>query len=258
MSIGIHCDKFEKTFIGSLTKYFEECPKSNCVQIFTHGPRNSNRIKWLDTDLEKFLDLTKHKNVYVHQTYTTSWKPEGLKHMQDQIDVATQIGAKGVVLHLGKISPEDHLFVLKKLNLTVPVILEMRALKPDKYSYQSTEEINQLCKIIRQEKINATICIDTAHLSAGKIRLDNIESAKSYFDKLSDPDLISLLHLNGNEYDPNVRAGDKHCVPMSKKDFVFTNMDSIQYIVNWFIQSGKDVILEQDYTDELKSLLVKF
>jgi hypothetical protein len=101
------------------------------------------------------------------------------------------------------------------------------------------------------------ICLDTAHLNAGKIKLKTREDARLYIEQLKYPDYIALLHLNGNEYDSEKRAGDKHCIPLSKNDYVFRDTDlensGAAELSKWFVDRDCDVILEQDWNDELQT-----
>lgn len=257
MSIGIHAEKKSTStlnFTDAINRVCNEM-KLECVQIFTHGPRTKSEIKM---DKNAMKECCNKYRVYVHTSYCTSWKPEGLEHMKEQLRFAEEIGAKGIVLHLGKIDIKDHIDVLSKLDINkVPTLLEMRAIKPGKNSYQTTTELNSLCEALQESKLSPEkvgICIDTAHLSAGKIPLrtsKDVETYMSGFSKIA-ISYIKLLHFNGNIYDPKIRAGDKHCVPCSEEDKVFSsNEQGYIDIAKWFISRNLDIILEQEYTQEL-------
>ena len=266
MSIGIHCDCYLTNLADSLDNTFEKLERCNCAQIFTHGPRTKSRVGWMRDPalLDRVKRTCQDRNIYVHQTYCTSWKPEGLQHMQDQFDAAEEIQAQGVVLHLGKISPQAHMDVIKRLNLHDNIaILEMRALRPDRWSYQSPDEINELCEAARDagfgpDKVG--ICLDTAHINAARIKLTTRANARAFIDQLRYPEYITLLHLNGNLYDPNVRAGDAHCTPLDPADHVFRGVEiadsGAAELVSWFIGRDRDVILEQDWSPELRRFYV--
>lgn len=262
MSLGIHCDRQPKANLTeSLKITFAVLATARCAQIFTHGPRTWAKTAYDEVELKKICDTY---NIYTHQTYVTSWKPEprNIQHMQDQFTAADDVGAQGVVLHLAKISPEDHIKVLKQLRPGgAMIILEMRALKLDQYSYQSAAEINQLCKALKAAGYTSNqviICLDTAHLSAGGIKLTTKADARAYIDSLKYPSYIGLLHLNGNEYDPSVRAGDKHCTPLGKEDFVFRDVtlanSGCLELARWFIGRDRDVILEQSFNPKLQKV----
>lgn len=238
--IGIHCNK-GKDFVESIKNL-----GMPVVQIFTHGPRTTKVISF---DEEKMKELSKNVKIYVHQTYCTSWT-KNLEHMREQCQMIEKINSAGLVLHLAKMSPDDHIKVLQDMP-KVPILLEMRALKTDKWVYQTPDEINQLCEaLIRADMHNVGICIDTAHINAGGILLKTSRQVDTYFSALKFPQVIKLIHLNGNEYDPTVRAGDKHCIPLSKEDFVFQK-EGLERVVHWAKSQKWDIILEQDLDDNL-------
>lgn len=252
MSIGIHAKVLTKmNLIESMEYGFEELKGSECCQVFTHGPHNENQNNF---DVEDMKRQCAAKRVYTHQTYRTSWKPAGLRHMRDQLECATMIGSRGLVLHLALLSPQDHIKVLKQLTITTtPVILEMRALKPQKWAYQTAAEINMLCSALKAAGLapeRCCICLDTAHLSAGKIPIRTRTQVSEFIESLTDWNYIKLLHLNGNEYDPLVRAGDKHCCAiLDKNDKIWGGMKLEETgcleFVKWMVEEQKrDAIIE--------------
>lgn len=200
-------------------------------QIFTHGPRSKNRIEM------NYPSIKNISKIYVHSSYITNpWgdikKSKELSHTIDQFVVGQDINAKGVVLHIPKIDPievaEGTKILadeLKKngitLSLKYRIILEMKALKahPTK-SYENPDKINRLIEELK--KLNLTpkevgICIDTAHIYASQAQIKNYDETLNYLSEL-DHKWIYLIHLNGNEYDSKIRAGDKHAIPLSRED----------------------------------------
>ena len=276
-TVGVHVDRREKGKLGieaSIRAAIQELPGSRCAQIFTHGPKGKAMNRF---NTEELRELCHEHRIYVHSTYFTTWKD--LAHMQEQFSLAASLGAQGVVLHLGKISPEAHIEVLAKLRIapvrldnakcahlakqrTCRIILEMRALKPDRWTYQTPAEINELCEALQLAGFTSDrviICLDTAHIAAARIALRTRKDADLYMAALKYPEYIGLLHLNGNTYNPAERAGDHHCVPMSAEDWVWSLggapiavADSgAAALTEWFTSRGRDVILEQDFSKEL-------
>jgi len=275
-TVGIHVDRRDKGKTGieaSIRNALAALPGSRCCQIFTHGPQGRAMTRFNTEDLR---ELCNEHHVYVHSTYFTTWKDVALPHMQEQFTCAAGIAAQGVVLHLVKQTPEEHIAVLNRLRIpevrladgtrrNCLVILEMQAFKPDEWTYQSASEVNALCRALAAAgwgPERAVICLDTAHIDAGRIVLRTAADAQRYIDALELPDYIGLLHLNGNAYNSAERAKDKHCVPHSADDWIWhksrTAGDQValaesgtRVLVDWFTRRGRDVILEQDLTPEL-------
>jgi endonuclease IV len=275
-TVGVHVDRRDKGKTGieaSIRGALRALPGSRCCQIFTHGPQGKTMNRFNTEDLR---ELCNENRIYVHSTYFTTWKDTALAHMQEQFTTAASLAAQGVVLHLVKQTPEEHIAVLNRLRLSrvrcadgtqrnCLVILEMQAFKPDEWTYQTADEVNKLCEALEKAgwgPDRVVICLDTAHIDAGRIPLRTREDAQKYIDALKCPDYIGLLHLNGNAYNCMERAKDKHCVPLSEDDWIWHKprdagkpvalADSgIRTLVDWFTSRGRDVILEQDFTPDL-------
>lgn len=286
-TVGIHVDRRTKgkstqcVLAASLWRTFEEYPRAGCAQIFTHGPRTKGRAA-LDED--EVRAVAAGYRLYQHTTYMTCWKDEAAsnKHIQDQMTCAAELGLQGIVLHLAKEPPSTHIAVMRKIEQKrrwqpeyAPAgdrewcrfILEMRAIKSGKWAYQEATEVNALCAALREAGYGPDrvwICLDTAHLAAGGISLRTAAAADRYICALEYPDYIGLLHLNGNTYNPDERAGDHHCIPHCADDWVWHKRASTREIeppsladsgattlARWFVARDRDVILEQDHSAEL-------
>jgi endonuclease IV len=251
MSITVHVDHESECLCDDI-KLVVEKTHTKCAQIFTHGPKS---LKLNNINVEKITGMV--ENLYVHSSYLFSF--DNNEHAQEQFDFANKIGARGVVLHLKKEPPSYFANSLSKLNLgDCAAILEMKAIKhSSKYGYQQPEEINMLCEEMLKLNKKVWICLDTAHINAGRINLKTREDVKSYISKLKYPDMIRLLHLNGNQYDPMVKAGDKHIIPGLEGDFVFKDGDGDAEMAKWFLSRNCDVVVEckdaLDYVNTLKT-----
>lgn len=265
-SVGVHVDRREGLGIeASVRAAFAELPGSRCAQIFTHGPRGRSMTRFNTDDLRA---LCRAYRIYIHSTYPTTWKPEAFDHMQEQFTLADTLGAQGVVLHLVKQSPEAHIATLTRLKSKCLVILEMQAFRPARWTYQTAEEVNALCAALKAAgwgPDRAVICLDTAHIDAGRIALRSRADAERYITALRHPEYLGLLHLNGNAYNCMERAKDKHCVPFSAEDWIWHRSrdasapaqladSGVRYLVDWFTRRGRDVIMEQDFSSELVAL----
>jgi endonuclease IV len=257
--LGIHVFK-GKDMANSITQAREDCPL-NAVQLFTHGPRNTHKV---DHDYELVRSAGKGIHMYVHSSYPTNpWngKAEIFKHTVDQFSSSMDLGSKGVVLHIPKIGPTAVAKPIKTLVAALlkkgllkgqKVILEMKAVKQhETQSYESPEKINRLIEALKAEGLTANnvgICIDTAHIYAGKADIHTYTAGVKYFEDLKYPQWICLIHLNGNVYDAKKRAGDKHAVPFDHEDKVWKGKTYAESGCRAFIEfaqaNGIDFILE--------------
>lgn len=254
--IGMHVGK-KGDMAVSIAKAIADL-KLTAVQIFTHGPRNQRASKM---DYKSVKEACSKIHLYVHSSYPTNpWNGKAVifEHTIDQFRTAAIIGAIGVVLHIPKILPEavaatTKLIVarLKKERINVKVILEMKAVIPGVMSYESPEKIDALInELIRLDLTpqDTVICIDTAHIYAGKAQIQSYSDAIAYLDDLKNPEWIGLIHLNGNEYDAKKRAGDKHAVPFDSTDKIWKNMaytdSGCKAFVEWAMEKRIDYILE--------------
>lgn len=257
--LGIHVFKgndMAESILDARNKY-----PLNAVQLFTHGPRNTNKV---DHDYKHIRNAGKGIHLYVHSSYPTNpWngKADIFKHTVEQFSSSIEIGSKGVVLHIPKIGPAEvakHTKTLvaallkKDLLKEQKVILEMKAVKKHAtHSYESPEKINRLIDALKAEGLthsNIGICIDTAHIYAGKADIHSYEAGVKYCEDLKYHEWIYLIHLNGNVYDVKKRAGDKHAVPFDHEDKVWEGKtyatSGCKAFIEYAQKKGIDFILE--------------
>lgn len=263
--IGLHVLK--KTCMAKSISNTRKKHPINSVQIFTHGPRNSKEVS---IDHKKLIDAVDGINLYIHSSYPTNpWNDKlcVMEHTIDQFRVSSVLGAVGVVLHIPKLGPDEVAETVKKINDILcdeginnqKIILEMKAVSQhDTMSYESPEKINRLIDRLVSLDIDYTsvgICIDTAHIYAGKANIRSYDDAVSYLEKIVDSRWICLFHINGNVYDSTKRAGDKHAVPFYEDDKIWYNVpydiSGCRAFIEYSKQNSIDFILEvkQQHTD---------
>jgi len=206
------------------------------AQIFTHGPQSMSKVKYNADEVREVIESG--LRVYVHSTYmTTVWRDleHDMCHAIAQFEAADEIGALGVVIHLPKMESDRIAFgvselvkVRKEKGLKAKIILEMKALTSHRtQSYETPRKIMDLVAEMLKYGIcsdDVGICIDTAHIAAGKAQIRTHEMAQEYLASI-DRQWIALIHLNGNEYDGNIRAGDKHCLALSEADKIWNSIE---------------------------------
>lgn len=240
------------SYINTLKQDFELF-NIKTSQIFTHGPRNMNRVILsnekninLIEELRNFI-IKGNYNLYTHTSYPSIgfWNIEkdkitqkkSLEHILDQIKFAVEIGSKGVVLHLSK-SPRDQIIgklkelftsktykkLLLKYGNNIPwLLLEMPAMKPFKdLTFENPEALNELANMIIKDlnEFKCGFCIDTAHLWSGGIKLNKGDEWYNWWSSLNEKTikLIQLFHLNGANKSTFGTGKDKHIIPLSRGD----------------------------------------
>lgn len=213
----------------------------NACQIFVQGPRNS---KMSDMDYSAIQDYCKTQkiNLYVHSSYLSvgifsvneenaaSAKSKfAISNIAQQLDACDQLGARGLVIHLTKRTPEEIIETLQILYIHIadfhtPLILEQPAKKPggDK-TYETPEMINTLTQMIMEElpELKWGWCIDTCHIWSAGIALNEKTVMKKWLSDLEFPKKIALFHLNGGSQDIFGTGRDKHIIPFSNEDDIF-------------------------------------
>jgi endonuclease IV len=279
-NLGIHVAKgadVAESLAAAAAKY-----SLAAAQIFTHGPQSIARVKYGPGQVREAA-VASHLRLYVHSTYlTTVWRTDedghpnkrDMDHALDQFKAADEIGALGVVIHIPKLEvgavahgvaallEERKKHAKEQIGLgqhahqalgfpKAKIILEMKALACHKtQSYETPKKIMDLVAEMVSLGITPAdvgICIDTAHIAAGRARIRTYAEAVAYLAAI-DPQWIALIHLNGNEYDGNVRAGDKHCLALSEADKVWPSMEyadsGCRAFVEFATANNVDYILE--------------
>lgn len=208
----------------------------NFAQIFTHGPQG---YKANDIDRQALAEQT-DIGLVVHGAYTLSalWKitednintgrsQASLGFLKAQLQAAREIGAIGVVVHIGRVDPSIAAYVMSKAKplarqTGVKIILEMTASKATEWTYDTPEKINALSRAIGPRENWWAWCVDTAHIWAAGQNITTRHAAQDWFARLEYPARIALIHLNGSS---NARGSgkDTHEVPGSNKDLIWHN-----------------------------------
>lgn len=258
MSLGMHIGRSgSKDLEESALEVFNKFNWMGCFQIFTHGPKTKTLNK---IPHDKLIELGKTKNLYVHSSYSITWSDSNIECFRSEFKTADQIGAKGIVLHIPIMKPEDVCdWVVKFLSLKPKtlLLLEMCAVKVREFeSYESPEKLIRLIQLLESKNIGSDkvqLCIDTAHIFSGFQSITSGENVKEWLSKLLiKKDWIGLLHMNGNARHPAVNVKDKHTVPFSSDDQIWNKTPFFQSgfveFLRFFLQTlKKDVIFEIDY-----------
>jgi endonuclease IV len=235
--IGYHVNKksattpveTHKTSLDAIKHAYEK-HSINTMQIWSHVSKSGKAMNLDFVGIKKYI-TDNNISLYTHGSYPTIsiYKGSNIDKMTSELDSAQKLGAKGVVIHINKFTPETIIKTLKDNRkiwekYKVPILIENSAYtskSKTEYSYNTVEKINDLYDKLSKEFPKSYVkgCLDTAHLSSAgvdpetwvNIKLDNIE----------------LIHLNGSEKVFGCGV-DKHAIPFYiKKDNVPGETDTI-------------------------------
>jgi endonuclease IV len=288
--------------------YMSQMPRMGAWQIFSHGPHSRKVVN--QDDPNALYKLAKKIPLFVHSTYRTSPKGNGttaMEHIVEQIFMARAYGAQGVILHIPKDSiseiirmttamvnaiKDDEYFStiiaknkgkINKTNGIIPIIpriiWEAKALKKSPESFETPEKWNTFATALKENDLNPDIIglnIDTAHIYASGAKITTAEEAEAWLSGLSPLTMkymkSGVLHLNGNHYHQDVKAGDKHMVPGSNEtpdldDKIWKNEPDItksgcSEFIKWARHFGIPIILELKHDvlglDKIAEFATKF
>jgi deoxyribonuclease-4 len=237
-------DKKRKTMLEAINV---DCSKLklNACQIFVQGPRNS-KMSEMDYLAIKSYCKDNKINLYVHSSYIsvgifsvnsencdTTKSKYAVHNILKQLIACDNLGARGLVVHLTKRTPDDIIETLRVLypqikDFCTPLILEQPAKKPDgNKTYETPEMINVLTRAIMEEftDLKWGWCIDTCHLWSAGIQLDKKKMTEKWLGSIAFPKKILLFHLNGGGVDIFGTGKDKHIIPFSSDDNIFGDDD---------------------------------
>lgn len=205
----------------------------NCIQVmFSKQKLSLNEIKQIK------LILKKYKYIYVHSSYLinigadlipsqTDLYSTGIEIFLNEIIYANKIGAKGIVLHMGKnvanrFDPA-HIYnnmvkfiielfkKLKNKNIMIPVLLETPAGQGGEMCWNINEFVEFIIKFSKLYFYpQLGVCLDTCHMFQAGYDFNNIKIIKQVH-KILEPikDKIQLIHLNDSYHMVGKRI-DRH------------------------------------------------
>ena len=262
--IGVHV--IDDNFVDELNKAIKN--NVNIVQLFVNNINNKNIYI-----IKKILDNHKIISV-VHASYTINlaqtWNYHSwwMKQFINEIKLADILGAKYIVVHLGK---QLNLSLAESINNMYTGLLYINSATKqhdvkiliETSTGQGTElcyDINDLGKFYKKFKNNNEqiknrfgICLDTCHIFAAGYNIKgkkNIEIFFNEFDRLIGIENIKLVHLNDSKNNLNSKL-DRHD-NLSKG---FIGSKSLIQISSFFKNLKVPIILETPYCglfDDLK------
>lgn len=229
--IGIHLHLEKHTADAALTEVLRKYPEITDVQIFTHGPQSTKPTKAYNIFAP--VAAMRKVRIWTHGSYLcVPWNSIHLSmHTLDNIQASVRLGSRCTVVHIPfarvsyVVSGISHVIKhMRAMNVVdTKLMLEVSATIQDELcSYESPEKLNRLTDAIFAAGYEdcVRICVDTAHIFAGRAKISSYDDAKAWWKTL-DTRLIGMIHLNGSSHDPDLVRGDKHEVPMSPEDLIW-------------------------------------
>lgn len=201
--------------------------KCNLVQLFVIPNKFNDIYKKLKSYLEE-----KNMHCVVHASYTINLAQNWDKYSWwiirfiDEIRVANQINAFGIVIHMGKQKdltfPEAinnmytsllHIYnEIKDLN--IKIFIETPAGQGSELCYNINDYLNFCSKLMKNEKFNDKfrMCLDTCHIYSSGYDIKNLEKIKELFYLIENRiglKYIGLVHLNDSKTPLNSNI-DRH------------------------------------------------
>lgn len=208
--VGAHITK-QKTIVETLNKIKQY--GGNALQIFIGNPRSgrlssSSEQSYVNEahSVRSYLQ-THNMLLFVHSSYVynlSSSLPYVLKATMKELDIAAQLGARGVVYHTGKwiaakskkagiIRMQEVVRILahSALHLNILIILETSSGQGTEL-FPNVQDLKAFhMSLPKQSQKACTFCVDSAHIWAAGITID--ECYKSLGHKN-----ISLIQLNNS------------------------------------------------------------
>ncbi len=229
-----------------------------CVQIYTHGPRNSKKNS-IDLDAVRGYIEENSITLIVHSPHVTPgplWKitrakiqkvipsdnkvVAGVKEKSrfavinfiDQLKTAKTIGASHLVVHLPdmplvEMTPALKIILHYVIKFNMPVVFENVPVSDSVNEVSSAEAINAICRGFLEAVPGSAehwgLCIDTAHIWSCGVNLSKRSDQNKWFKALSPEAIaqIKLIHLNGSKNSTFNKSRDIHYIAMSDDDDMY-------------------------------------
>jgi deoxyribonuclease-4 len=213
---GLHIDSTPSKLIEQIELY----KNLKCIQLFLNIDKKHKNI------YANFKKLTeKYKmNIIIHASYTINiaqqWDEYSwwIQQLILEIKLAHDIGARFIVLHLGKSIDLDLtvalnnmysalLYVATKIkDINIKILLETSSGQGSEMCIKIEDLSNFINKLLHHRNKNISdkfgICVDTCHIFSAGYDINTKDSVKTYlteFDKYIGLTNIKLFHLNNSK-----------------------------------------------------------
>ena len=218
-------------------KYVAEELNGTAIQIFlgsSHSATIKSKTKIIEDEQKEIDNYVKKNDLYlvVHACYllnfckfpaTDSQIQYAINNLIYDVDMAKQIGASGVVVHIGyqmKLEHEeayDNMVdgikkVIDKTPHGAKIILETPAGQGSQIATTIKDFAEMFNKFPAKYKKRLGICVDTCHIFSAGAEINSVKGAEKYlkeFDELIGKEHLVLFHVNDSKKPLNSRK-DQH------------------------------------------------
>lgn len=259
---GFHIDSTPKTLINNILEYKTLINTKNpVIQLFVNIDKKHTAIY-----KEFSLELKKNNiNVIVHASYTINiaqkWDEYSwwINQLILEINLANKIGAKFIVLHLGKSLDLDInvalnnmysslLYISNKLtdDINVKILLETSSGQGSEMCIKLEDLSRFINKLLnhKNKKISERfgICVDTCHIYSAGYDISSKKNVVKYikdFDKYIGLKNLKVLHLNNSKTELNSNK-DRH----DNINYGHINIEGLREFVKLCFKLDIPIILE--------------
>lgn len=213
---GLHIDSTPNNLINQIQNYKE----LKCIQLFINiNKKHKDKYNELKKLTEKYKI-----NLIIHASYTINiaqkWDEYSwwIQQLLLEINLANEIGAKLIVLHLGKSLDLDLnvainnmysalLYIAHKIvHIPIKILLETSSGQGSEMCIKLEDLSNFINKLLKHKNKKISdkfgICIDTCHIFSAGYDINTKETVLNYlkeFDKYIGITNIKLFHLNNSK-----------------------------------------------------------
>jgi len=271
---------------GDLKENLEETEKlltdydfRPCAQIFVTGPQSYREIKIANK--AAIREISARMPIVIHGAYVdnpwggdstkTKGRPNAIRNIKKEMKIAREIGAVGVIVHLGAGAIDDNILrdvITNAADKDITLWLEINAARPAPgLTFETPKKIRELVARIQKagagseerDPTNIGICIDTAHLHSCGVRLHTYDQAMEWLGGL--PAMREdgqcgvwsptyMLHLNDS--DSECGSGRDIHAPLGKGNIWGNDVgpkSGLMAFCEWADKYNIMVILERHHDD---------
>ena len=220
-------------------EYIQEL-EGNAAQIFvgnSHSATVTKKPKWTDEEADEIKEYIKDNDMYlvIHACYllnyckfpaTSSKIQYAVQNLIFDVNMATRIGAGGVVVHIGyqldlereeayKNMVDGIKRVIDKTPKGGRIILETPAGQGSQIATTLEDFAEMYNMFPAKYKKRLGICVDTCHVFSAGANLHTVDGVKKYlidFDKLIGKEHLVLFHVNDSKKPLNSRKDQHECI----------------------------------------------
>ena len=227
MILGAHVRRRQTGIAGAIEEAAER--GADCLQIFISNPRSWAGPRFDDGEAERFREALAASGLrpcVAHLSYVgnvASWDPATLARTRELLEATVHacdaLGVNLLVVHTGAGGPQDRDIALRaaaeSYRLAVHETEEVRVVAELMAGTSGAvaslpEEAERLFVKVGDDRLG--LCLDTAHLFAAGVPLDDPAGVAGLSDELRERGLaprLALVHANDSVFDRGARR-DRH------------------------------------------------